>query len=830
MAAVAPADRAILDRELAEALHREIDRLPGAFRVPVVLCYFEGLTLDEAAHRLHWPVGTLRSRLARARDKLRRGLVRRGVVLPATAMAAALAPRSASASVSSLLCGSTTRAAIAFATHHAAGEALSAPAAAMAQEVLRTMLLRKLKAAALSLVLLATLAAGAGYLVQRPAAAEDEPHPSTASTPRIVARPDDSPRPAPGRMWITGRVLDPRGRPSAGASVMAYALARTSGHGDRVEQMCPSPMGQARSDDSGTFRLDAPRMTSATHSRAGVIAIAPGLGAGWIDLDLDADQPVADIALRPERVIHGRLFDVQGRAARGVAVTVEAMGRVVRREGEDEVDGPAFWWPRARDLPAWPGPAVTDADGRFTVRGAGPGIRVALVVDDPRFAIHPVDVDTGEAAAPPPGPVAVTLEPARTIAGRVTDAETGKPVPHARFQVSGVRGEKALTDVSLTGADGRFLARAMSADAYGVTVYPPDGQLYLNTSKTLDWPKGAIRQSVELSLARGTVIRGKVVEEGSGKPVAAAMVDYLSNLDATPRDWHGLAETNPDGSFQLAVVPRPGYLIVRAPDEDHVLVETGQRTIFGGKGGRRFYAHAFIACEPRPDGKGPEVTVALKRGASLKGRVIGPDDRPVPEAQLISRLFLYPTFRAWSLWLGSEHGRVRDGRFELHGLPTPGAVPVHIFDPVRKLGATVNASGRPAGDGPLVVRLEPCGTARMRLVDPAGNPVKGYRDPYLIWMVATPGPDYPSDRPGEDRLLADRAFLSRVDPLNYGEDPVSDPQGRVTFPALIPGATYRIYDQTSRKATGDWPRRKEFTVKPGQTLDLGDVLIEKPPG
>ena len=50
-----PADRPILDREQAEALHGEIDRLPRAFRLPVVLCYFEGLTLDEAAHRLRWP-------------------------------------------------------------------------------------------------------------------------------------------------------------------------------------------------------------------------------------------------------------------------------------------------------------------------------------------------------------------------------------------------------------------------------------------------------------------------------------------------------------------------------------------------------------------------------------------------------------------------------------------------------------------------------------------------------------------------------------------------------------------------------------------------------
>ncbi len=86
------AEQAVLEREQAEALHREIDRLPGAFRMPVVLCYFEGLTLDEAAHRLRWPVGTLRSRLARAREKLRRGLTRRGFALSTTAMAAALRP------------------------------------------------------------------------------------------------------------------------------------------------------------------------------------------------------------------------------------------------------------------------------------------------------------------------------------------------------------------------------------------------------------------------------------------------------------------------------------------------------------------------------------------------------------------------------------------------------------------------------------------------------------------------------------------------------------------------------------------------------------------
>ena len=57
--------------------------MPEKYRQPIVLCYFEGLTHDDAAARLCWPVGTVRGRLARARDRLREGLDRRGVSLSA---------------------------------------------------------------------------------------------------------------------------------------------------------------------------------------------------------------------------------------------------------------------------------------------------------------------------------------------------------------------------------------------------------------------------------------------------------------------------------------------------------------------------------------------------------------------------------------------------------------------------------------------------------------------------------------------------------------------------------------------------------------------------
>lgn len=68
--------------DLEGVLHVELERLAERFRSPLVLCYLEGLTHDQAALQLGWPVGTVRSRLARGRERLRLALGRRGISMP----------------------------------------------------------------------------------------------------------------------------------------------------------------------------------------------------------------------------------------------------------------------------------------------------------------------------------------------------------------------------------------------------------------------------------------------------------------------------------------------------------------------------------------------------------------------------------------------------------------------------------------------------------------------------------------------------------------------------------------------------------------------------
>jgi RNA polymerase sigma factor (sigma-70 family) len=128
------------------ALHEEIDRLPGRYREPVVLCYLEGLSTDEAVLRIGCPKGTVLSRLSRARERLRERLARRGLAPCSTLLAADRTPIAPPAPPTPLR-DATVAGSLAFAGRRATEAALvsaSATPAALAKGLLHAMAISKL--------------------------------------------------------------------------------------------------------------------------------------------------------------------------------------------------------------------------------------------------------------------------------------------------------------------------------------------------------------------------------------------------------------------------------------------------------------------------------------------------------------------------------------------------------------------------------------------------------------------------------------------------------------------------------------------------------------
>jgi RNA polymerase sigma factor (sigma-70 family) len=149
-------------RELQAAVDVELQRLPDSQRQPLLLCYLEGLSQEEAAAQLGWPRGTLKRRLERGRAVLRERLTSRGFKLAAgfvaTCAAADALATTAPAAVSAVL----PRAAGLFSTGHDIAGIVSHHVIALAEGVVKTMLAAKIRVLAFLVILVgASLGAAA---------------------------------------------------------------------------------------------------------------------------------------------------------------------------------------------------------------------------------------------------------------------------------------------------------------------------------------------------------------------------------------------------------------------------------------------------------------------------------------------------------------------------------------------------------------------------------------------------------------------------------------------------------------------------------------------
>jgi beta-lactamase regulating signal transducer with metallopeptidase domain len=631
------------------------------------------------------------------------------------------------------------------------------------------------------------------------------------------------------RMTVAGRVLDPDGRPVPGSKVVILGRRKLAALTARSEDQ-HVVLGRSEADAEGRFRLEVPRTSSVTHYELHVLASRPGFGLGWAEMNRDAEAPTADVRLKPEQLIEGRLVDLQGVPASGVTVRASSIG-VAQKDG-GRYDGINLSkGPLELLNDVWPGPVVSDAEGRFRLTGIGHGVQVGLKVEGPRFARQYLGVQTDAGDGPKRATLAV--QPAMRVSGRVTCADTGAPLADAIVVVGSGRNMFSTSrDEYLTDADGWYDANPSSGTYVRVTVYPPAGSPYLIFERNFEGDDGAVRREIDLEVPRGALLTGRITERGSGRPLAGASVFYengRSNVvqgKGTIPGWQSAVSSGPDGRYAIAVAPSKGQLLVYGATSDFVHEMKGSREIDNGKpGGQRLYAHAFVPYEVKEGQPPSETDVALTPGATLEGSVTGPEGQTVDRAEIVTTLSISPFH---TFWRGDFTVPVRDGHFELHGVAPDRHYRCSFLDVKNGWGTTLDVTAAMAAGGPLTVRLQPCGSAKARLVDEEGRPVSN--GTVSLHLVGTPGPgtDFGSDSLTEaerDMLAADEEIYANVDRQNYWNSRKADREGRLTLPALIPGATYRIYEYTRGKS-GHAHRWRDFTVEAGRTTDLGDVRVK----
>jgi RNA polymerase sigma factor (sigma-70 family) len=810
-------------RDLRRVLHEELRQLPDKYRLPLMLCYLEGRSHEEAAAHLGWGRTAFRGRLDRGREQLRRRLAARGVAFSALLCATAVAPTAAAES----LVNAVVRAAVPSAVGGSGSGAISVRAGALAEGVIQAMQTSKLKVAT-ALLLAVALLAGAGALGRQAVAARQPPPAS-----QLAKAPNSKPEPANPRdarpptddkdvLAYTGRVLGPDGQPVAGARLFLTSQYR---------EWEPVPEN-ATSGRDGQFEFTVPKARFGDHFTI-VTAIAANHGVGWVEVPANSEKKELTIRLVKDDVpLTGQVVDLEGKPVPGATLTVLA---VHAASGEDL--GP--WLEAAagrkgrsfeleqqylkRSTVALSSKTTTDAEGRIRLTGIGGNRLVVARLDGPTIAsqqLHiltrpgkPIEVTKYEGDPAYGEPRIVTIyhgarfrlvaAPTRPVVGVVRDKDTKKPIPGVTIQSyvrSGAPGINHHVDVivrTTTDADGRYrLVGLPKSKDFKIVAIPPGDQPYVLTNQEVPDNPGLDPVTVDFALKRGIWIEGRLTDKVTGQPIRGA-VEYFS-LSGNPnlREYpgfdgsilyeHAIKEAKADGSYRVVGLPGPGLVGVyyqkdpylRAPDRDDEFgtKETSFVTAPYYLGFTSNY-NALARIEPAKGADAVSRDITLDPGWSVMVTVQGPDGRPLPGTYRLEqggdwavekapefRVFINP-HRSWPLFL--KH-------------PEKGLI--GVTQPPKE------------NNSKLTVRLEPASEVVGRLLDADGKPRAGAELEV-------------SFRPrGGWRSYAPKAIKT-------------DREGRFRIPLLLPDTTFRLTDDQGELL---------FTSSHGsdRTKDLGAVQLK----
>ncbi len=759
-------------RELLTIVDEEVQRLPERYRLPIILCCLEGQTLEEAARQLGWTPGSVKGRLERGRARLHDRLVRRGLTLSAALAAVEVSRAAASVAVLARLLVRVIPGALAFGAGEGMVTGVSTSAAALAGRVVMAMAVPRLVIAAG--LLLITAALGTGIALQRQSPEPAMPAQDTSPRASLAALPKPIPHP-PEPFWdqsdlpidVGGQVLDPHGKPLAGAELyVGYAVRRS------VRRAMPenalAEQGRPRSyprraktgaDGRFHFRFATSELDPGVldDARPAVMAVAAGYGPEWAEIGPSAAGDLK-LHLVDDLPASGRVLDADRSPVAGARLVVEA----IYSAPVDDLTrylkgGPDGWAPRC-----WKGPLpgnapaiVTDADGRWRCGGLGRDRIAVLALEGPRVPRTLLNMLTrpGEEAFRNdriyrPGFEYVASQ-VHTIRGVVRDQGTHKPIAGVKITV--IHGNATAR----TGPEGRFeIVEYSKGHGFGLVAQPEAGQGYFAGQICVRPQAEAVESSQDLFLVRGVALSGKVMNQSAGKPPKAAVVEYYP-LVANPQGRRvncvnlipaSTAQVRPDGSYSLTVLPGPGVIgVLASPREDYAVADVTKKEWadflrqqpahfrpeassavpsdldpiiaialgLGQPGALRINKyHALALIDPPERALNEELELPLRTAQTAQGTVLGPDGQPLTGVTVVG----LTAFREIS-------EQLEGASFTVTGLNPRGNRELFFQHRGKKLGKVVTVRGNAAQ--PVTVKLEPCGAAIGRLVDEHGNPMPG---------------------------------------------------------------------------------------------------------
>ena len=510
-------------------LYEELDRLPEPFRAAVVLCDLEGHSYEQAAGVLHCPVGTIQSRLARGRQRLRRRLQRRGFS-PALALigpGAKLNGQAVSGSLSPRLATALARTATATVGGRSIAGMTSETVAVLAGSEIRRQIRIRVLTAMTAIVLAGLMATALIRLAI--AGRRDGPQPQPQAS-HADQKADAGP--------IHVRVVDVQGDGAAGVAVEVHAW----NHPRRSFPTDVKGRGMIPRDAIGDVVTIVARRDGESLAWANMSSWGPNQPVGT------KDDPILLKLVPLTHRIEGSVVDRQGKPIVGVEIKVSTLPY--------PIDGSIHYAvPQPDPLLA---PAITDNLGRFAMmlpEGVGAGLR----------ASHPRYFGPGSSAKADSRVLdPLILEPAGGITGKVTDA-TGKPVAGAKVgaQIIEYRLRIPGEGEAVSDEHGRFLIGGLEPGVFNLLFegVPGHDQLTARAVEGVRVRAGADTPA-DLTVIEGRPLQGVVIDGGTDQPVAGISVGCHS--PARPRSGAQVdsRKTDDQGRFTFYVPPGEQYVYV----------------------------------------------------------------------------------------------------------------------------------------------------------------------------------------------------------------------------------------------------------------------------